>query len=360
MYQDIHIENFKCFRSLDLKGFERVNLIAGKNGAGKTSLLEAIFFYGMSFNPTAVLHMMRFRKRIPMTGDPNHRELPMIEFFNNFNFSSTINMEAKIAEKLRSFSLNLVRHPDQLTDLSANFQKAGIFTETLDIIFQTSKIFEVVYKDGDSLGKCHLVFSFQGKPALVGKLPQLLQSYIIIDSNNPNESEVAFLFGQLVKQGRKQELIEIIRIVEPRIKDLEIIPEGDLPIIHADLGMNQMVALSLIGSGAVRIAYIAIVLLLFRNEDAVVMFDEIENGLHYSLLVKLWEAIGDAARKNNVQVFATTHSYECIQAAHAAFSKTDPYDFRLHRLDRRGEDIVAVNYSKEGLRGAIELNFEVR
>ena len=95
-------------------------------------------------------------------------------------------------------------------------------------------------------------------------------------------------------------------------------------------------------------------------KDGTVLIDEFENGLHYSALVDAWKAVGAAARQSNVQVFATTHSWECVLAAHRAFAESDEDDFRLHRLERRDGEVVALTYDQEQLDTAIEFNFEVR
>jgi hypothetical protein len=42
MIEELVLENFRGFRSLDLKGLKPVNLIVGHNNTGKTSLLEGI------------------------------------------------------------------------------------------------------------------------------------------------------------------------------------------------------------------------------------------------------------------------------------------------------------------------------
>ncbi len=103
------------------------------------------------------------------------------------------------------------------------------------------------------------------------------------------------------------------------------------------------------------------VLLAITNANGgVVLIDEVENGLHHSVLVDVWKAIAVAARHNNVQVFATTHSYECIAAAHDAFADNEPYDLRLFRLDRRDETISLAKYDREIVETALDMNMEVR
>jgi predicted ATP-dependent endonuclease of OLD family len=75
---------------------------------------------------------------------------------------------------------------------------------------------------------------------------------------------------------------------------------------------------------------------------------------------KVWQAIAQAARAADVQVFATTHSYECIQAAHHAFVEQPPYDLRLFRLDRRGSEVVVATYNETTLETSVDMSLEVR
>jgi len=77
-------------------------------------------------------------------------------------------------------------------------------------------------------------------------------------------------------------------------------------------------------------------------------------------MVDVWKAIMQATQKSNTQVFATSHSWECIRAAHEAFTTSEAYDFCLHRLDRINEDIQAVAYDREALDTALKVELEVR
>jgi len=129
-------------------------------------------------------------------------------------------------------------------------------------------------------------------------------------------------------------------------------------MMHGDIGLGRLVPLPVMGEGMVRLA--SLVLAIGNVPNGVVLVDEIENGLHHSILPKVWQAIGEVARQFNTQVFTTTHSLECIVAAHRAFSESERYDFRLHRLERVNETIRAVTYDQETLEAAIETGLEVR
>ena len=119
-----------------------------------------------------------------------------------------------------------------------------------------------------------------------------------------------------------------------------------------------MAPLSLLGEGLVRIT--GILLSIADAPGGVVLIDEVENGFHHSVLSRVWAAIGEAARRYNTQVFATTHSFECIEAAHEAFREDQQYAFRLHRLERFEDDPHVITYDQQTLAAAIRSNLEVR
>jgi len=119
-----------------------------------------------------------------------------------------------------------------------------------------------------------------------------------------------------------------------------------------------LVPLPFMGEGMRRV--LSIVLAIANAPGGVVLIDEVENGLHHSVLIKVWQAIADAAERADAQVFATTHSYECIQAAHKAFSEKRPSDLRLFRLDRVDSEIRVAAYNETTLETSIDMSLEVR
>jgi len=88
--------------------------------------------------------------------------------------------------------------------------------------------------------------------------------------------------------------------------------------------------------------------------------DEIENGVHHSVLKDMWRVVAETASLFNTQIFATTHSHECLVAAHEVYMEREHYRFRLHRLDRNNGEIRAVTYDKNSLESALSMPLEVR
>jgi hypothetical protein len=165
-------------------------------------------------------------------------------------------------------------------------------------------------------------------------------------------------FGELEGAKRQEEILPALRILEPRLQRLSLILFAGKPCIHGDVGLSRMIPVPLMGEGLRRL--LSIVLAIAETKGGVVLIDEIENGLHYSIMKPVWKAIAQAARQADVQVFATTHSWECIRWAHDAFAEEDEYDLRLHRLSREGDSVTAVSYDQARIESALYNAVEMR
>jgi AAA15 family ATPase/GTPase len=96
------------------------------------------------------------------------------------------------------------------------------------------------------------------------------------------------------------------------------------------------------------------------SEAQVLLIDEIENGLYYGSLAQIWKGIAALAAAENIQVFATTHSRECILAAHETFKAMPDYDFALHRLQIVKGQPEVVTHDQQMLEVALQAGMEVR
>jgi AAA15 family ATPase/GTPase len=129
-------------------------------------------------------------------------------------------------------------------------------------------------------------------------------------------------------------------------------------MIHGDIGLNRLLPLPQMGDGMTRLA--EIILAIGNAPNGIVLVDEIENGIHHSTMSNIWRTIDKASQLFNTQVFATTHSIECIKAAHNAFKENGAYDLKVHRLERTDAKVRALTYDKDELEAAFEIKLEVR
>ncbi|MCY4304500.1 MAG: AAA family ATPase [Aestuariivita sp.] len=119
----------------------------------------------------------------------------------------------------------------------------------------------------------------------------------------------------------------------------------------------QPVPLKRLGDGVQRLLGIA--LALANCQNGILLIDEVENGIHYSILPKLWDMIFKTAQEGNIQVIAATHSWDCISSfTHSALA-TDQVG-TLVRLEKDEDDLYPVHYSEEDLEIIAKHNIEVR
>lgn len=360
MYQSFEASNFRCFRELTLSDLARVNLIAGVNNIGKTALLEAMFLHCGAYNPALVLKVNAFRgiekARIELG---RWGESPWDALFHQFDISNCIGFagENTITGR-RSLRLRVVREPSELAGIAQLIHYGPDESKGIISSSEIAQVLELEYEEAGRQGKCHLILDPKGlRPEPIPRPPPFPAFFQGARMRIPFPEE-AERFGKLEIHSKQDAVLRVLRLIEPRLGRLAVVVVGGEPMIHGDIGLGQLVPLPVMGEGMVRLA--SLVSHIGNAPNGVVLVDEIENGLHHSVLPKVWRAIGEVARQFNTQVFATTHSLECIVAAHRAFTESGIYDFKLHRLERIEETIRAVTYDQEALAAAIETGLEVR
>ena len=128
---------------------------------------------------------------------------------------------------------------------------------------------------------------------------------------------------------------------------------------YADIGMSRKIPMAFLGGGMSRL--LSIILAIATAKNGIVLIDEVDAGIHYSHMPKVWEGISRAAREFNCQIFASTHSYECLQAAYNGIAQADmAREFRYIRLERDKQETVAKTYTHDLLGAALSRGWEIR
>jgi hypothetical protein len=360
MYRSFKVSNFRCLAELSLTGLERFNLIAGVNNVGKTALLEAMFLHCGAYNPELILKVNAFRgvERIKLEFGRG-LETPWDSLFNNHNISRAIELEGENKGTVnRSLRLKMVRRPDELAKVGQFILHGQDKPESGAISSEAVQVLELEYKAGKQSGKYHMILGPKGLQTEPIPPPPPFPGFFLTARGRIPLAEDAERFGKLEISGQQNVLLKALKVVEPRLLRLAVVVTGGAPMMHGDIQMDRLLPLSFMGEGMVRLA--SLVLAIGNAQKGVVLVDEIENGFHHSILPKVWQVVAEAARQFDTQVFATTHSLECIVAAHRSFAESENYDFSLHRLEQRKETIHAITYDQETLAAAIETGLEVR
>jgi len=360
MFTSLSIENFRGFKNLKIDSLAQINLIAGANSVGKTALLEAIFLLLGESNAALVPRVSAFRGLNVFQGTAeNMGEWFWRPLFHQLDTRSAIRLRAKNSHTFeRALEIVVVGQSSAQVLFGERAQVAGEKSSggTLGAALQ----FEYSEGSAEPRKSKLSVNIVNGRPTLQIEPPPLQPSLPghLLGARNTSLEEDAQLLGELIIQKEPYDLLKALQIVEPRLTRINPIPSPGGTIIYGDIGLGEMMPLTLLGDGLTRLA--SIVLRVVAAQNGVVLIDEIENGLHHSALVKVWSAIAEASRISGAQVFATTHNWECIKAAHEAFSERDSYNLNLYRLERANGEVKVAAYNQETLATSVKMDLEVR
>jgi len=346
MLKELEIRHFRVFRMLKVTQLRRINLIAGRNNSGKTSLLEAIFLLAgagradMLMNPNVV----RIGPSGRVLGDALWRPL-----FSDLDIDKSIEIEG-LSSPREQLKLEVFRGGQQATEISPDY--AG---ETSVSSLPEIKSLEVRYC-GPNEKPISSRLTVEG-PEVKVEQPSTPAAFdaTIIQARTADSKEDAMRLARLRKQKRVDFLLEALQIIDPNLQSIEDNSSSGTPMIWGDIGLTELVPLAVMGEGMAHLA--RLVLAISQSPDGVVLVDEIENGIHHSVLPEMWRAIDTASRRFNTQIFATTHSFECVRAAHESLGGDD---FRLHRLEKTDDGNRCVTYDPDSIAAALDFNLEVR
>ena len=349
MLTRLEIRGFRAFDELIVPRLSRINLLTGRNNSGKTTLLEALFLLSGGGNPQMALNANVVRG-VNLAAGPAMADTFWKPIFTAFDMSRTVEIQAR-HESLGSLALTIMtERPDTSFELplgGSDRLSVPEFSSTAGLLFSFKR-----ESQGDLKGRIRMVAD--GIQVEQPGLPPPFKAAILL-SGIGNLQEDAMRLGQLRQRKQGALLAEALRIVEPRLRSVEDNSASGVPMLWGDIGLPELVPLQVMGEGMTRIA--RLILAISAVPSGIVLVDEIENGLHHSVLSKVWRAIEAAAEQFNTQIIATTHSFECTEAAWQAL---DGRSLLVHRLEDGDGTIRCVSYEPDELEAAISHDLEVR
>ena len=374
MLKSLVINNFRGHCKLKLSGLQSVNLLVGMNNSGKTSVLEAIELLASRGSFESIWQMASRRGERIVVQEPGTRysESDLSQLFNGrqIELGSTITVLANTENGEESIKLSIVAENEQ-----------NLFSESEDV------------DDDDSTGSSGFVGSVElcvqwyggGAPGEYripisrrrGISSRLVARQIISRDKNPvnyvstaalSVDEVLTLFDEVVLTDEEDLLVEVLQFIEPSIDRVASVASDRSRlssrssrggIVVKQRGSRRRIPIGSMGDGIWRLMGIA--LALVNSKDGVLLIDEVDTGLHYTVLSDLWHLVAKTSKRLNVQVFATTHSRDCYESLASIITEGGSQSratASIQRIDPDGEGTTA--FTEAEIVAAAERGIEVR
>jgi hypothetical protein len=322
MLTKIDIRSFRGLKDLQISPLKRINLIMGQNNTGKTGILEALVL-------------------LLGDGQPGRGHLP-----NLFRSSG--------GDQIENYWRWLFPNKDAggSVEIHACFSEG----EAFGVLLRNKAVAQEERRSSNLIPSMHgfggtELYTFNSRNSPAGKI-----SVFSTHPSNPQQDAVDY--NRVILRRKKKQVEELLKRIEPRLDAIETLQTGSQPLLYADVGLSEMIPVTQMGQGFNRL--LDIYSEIVAAEAKVLLIDEIENGLHHSVLLTIWRGLFHAAEEVDVQIFATTHSWECVLAADRAAREESIYELNLIRLDRVGDRVKATIIDQPTLDTAKELEWEMR
>lgn len=337
MIERLTIEGYRGFERFEMEGLGRINLLVGRNNSGKTSVLEALWLLATAEAAggewPAALWMVAHRRDEVVAG---HARLKHLFYMAPERKATDYGLSVTYQEGGLSLTLSNVNGRQYIEHRRSPRGQLD-FHSQLDIV------------DEDALARPTVVSLFEQEgwpvPPIVG--PNVLERNALVN-----------LFGRIVLSPDEERLIESMQLLDPRIQRLGITGGKHRRLMTKVEGFSQRLPLGHLGGGVTRFAQLWLSLL--ASERGPLLIDEIDSGLHHSVMVDMWRQVHRLAVERDVQIFATTHSWDCVAALGemCALEAASEGDVSLQRIAAGRSK--PVYYTPERILIAAEEGIEVR
>lgn len=386
MLDSLLIKNFRTLEHLEIRKLGRVNLIVGKNNSGKSTVLEALRIYaGNAHRPLldaiARGHDERYQVSDSASLD-DETLLPFQDFFTGRRFPRNAETAIEIGSIGKPEARLTIKYAllEELEETIADDQK-GVVNRIQRSLFSPDEKVEmdvdlqpvfIVQQGEKTWPLMKLISSGMRSRLLYESLPT--QACSVVPTDFISMDELADAWDEIALTEQEEIVKRALRIISPEFESLVFVrAEGtsigtrsrSMRTAMVKLsGMPRPVPLNSMGDGMLRVLQLS--LKLFSARGGFFLIDEFENGLHYSVQEKLWRLLFEMSEQFNIQIFATTHSWDCIES----FTKVavdrpgmdDGVLFRLGRSVRTSDQgrVIATVFDEAALQNITQKDVEVR
>ena len=371
------IRGFRGFRELAIPKLGRVTLIAGKNGVGKTTVLEAVHMFAARGRYSALADILAGREELAQTlADPDER----ISMVSELDWSALFHGRDLIAHDGvqigpgdgSSDSVALNTSPVEEDDdsyqwlvgrLPESYSSEHLRKFSVTIGASKHMLPLVLHRD-----EWDQYFDTRRYPRVRETWPARITCHTL-GPGLPTNNDIADYWSTIALTEAQARTVEAVRLIlGNEVRDVAVVPGGPRHTRREPRGSHRLIVrlanrrrpvpLKSLGEGAVRA--FAAALGLAHSRNGFLLVDEAENGIHHSVQPDFWKMVLRSAQRSNVQVFATTHSWDTVRGFAEAVARTGMHDGLLVRLDKHEDCFRVVSYSEDRLMTVAEQGIEPR
>ncbi len=323
MIESVEIDNFRGFKEFRLSGFRRVNVVVGDNGAGKTALLEALYIAaGQSVDNIAKLRVWRGAPIGQVIGARSGYMLYWGDLFADFDLGKTIRIRVEGSDGHSKTMQAFLSLEPQVLSLEGS-------------ILSEDQLAPVTFQWSDPDGTVTTTSTPQIHPqglliAPTGPVPKRVDVGLLAARAAIHGPESAQYFSDLSIENKEKPFVEAMKKLFNNVVSVNVELFSGQPSLFAVLRFHtRKYPIHILSDGMNKIA--AILLGIASKPKGVFLVDEIEAGLYFKRHNPLWSHMRRFAADNDTQVFATTHSLECLTALIPIVSRY-PDQFSLVRV----------------------------
>ncbi len=377
MITSLQIQGYRGFERFEMSGLGRVTLLVGTNNCGKTSVLEALYLLALRGDPWALWQIVWRRGErviverdpgiIPVVRRPQH-ELDIHHLFRGHELpvgaKFTISSKNQAPEHTISFAISEMSVKER-TELFGSAEDGAIPSRLVLQIKGTPAPAVSVLPISRSGGVSTDVLETPSLRRTRRRSGPVTPAQFVTPESLTGE-ELSSLWGDRISLRPDEELV--LRALQFLDRDIErVAVQTTQPQYYGSFtrggfiakikGLEQPIPIGSMGDGMWRILAMAIA--ITQCKGGFLLVDEIDAGLHYTVMADMWKLIYRAAEEFNVQVFATTHSYDCVcSLAPMCHSSGDGHSITVQRVEAGKSK--AIPYNEAEIKTAVERGLEIR
>jgi hypothetical protein len=368
MIKSIKIIGYRGFSEFEMSDLGRVNLLVGKNNSGKTSALEGLYLLASRGTPFSLWNVLwRRGERLADRNPESYPQTAVCHLFHGHEspVGSKFSFVAQNDTPTRhlTFSIGEIADDKQKKEIT----RGGIPVPLrlgLHIKGTPPAIVDVIpLSRAGGMSSDNLEVR-RGRTRTNSADDEMPTRFITTES--VSSDDLVATWDQITLTPYEERVHAALRLLEPSIE--RIAPQAARTPYYAgtDRGgflvklkdVARPIPIGSMGDGMWRIMAMAIS--LAQCKDGFLLIDEIDTGLHYSVMTDMWKLIYGAARELNVQVFASTHSNDCVRSlAEFCFEDSDAAkEVTLQRIEQ--DKKKSIPYSAKEIEISAAKQIEVR